>query len=156
MTVIDKISVFLRLLFCALRRSIAALSIALLALLFVQCKADADIYPENEQLIGSWIHPVYNETYTQVQYEKANRLTDNAYGFTFLSNHSFVERKNAGWCGTPPIAYADFDGTWATKGSIINITVGYWGGQMTYQWKIISIDEQNLVIESIQSEIIEE
>ena len=67
-------------------------------------------------------------------------LKKNAYGFGFKTGHSFVERKNEGWCGTPPVTLKDFQGTWAKHDSLIDINVPYWGGTAHYQWKIISLD----------------
>lgn len=99
---------------------------------------------DSDQLIGNWINPIVIDTIWK--YERANSLKDNSYGFSFQSRQLFVERKNAGWCGTPPIAYSDFDGTWTKKDSIIKITVAYWGGLVDYQWKIISLDDKNLTI----------
>lgn len=64
----------------------------------------------------------------------------------------FIERKNAGWCGTPPIAYADFNGSWAKNDSLIDITVDYWGGVANYHWKIISIDNNNLILCKLKEE----
>jgi len=59
---------------------------------------------------------------------------------------------DTGWCGTPPIAYSDFDGTWNKKDSVIKITVAYWGGLADYQWKVISVDNNNLTIYRLKEE----
>lgn len=94
--------------------------------------------------------PEYNDTVFTV--DRSYSLIDNAYGFAFKSDGVFVERKNAGWCGTPPITYADFEGTWTVVDSKIIITVAYWGGTADYQWKIISIDSKELKIAVLSQE----
>jgi len=104
----------------------------------------------SDQLIGNWVKPEYVDSFWV--YSKASELKADDYGFTFKSGKSFVERKNAGWCGTPPISYADFDGNWQVTDSIIKITVDYWGGESDYQWKVISIDNKQLKIYKLKED----
>lgn len=98
----------------------------------------------SENLLGYWISPVYSDA--MITYSRANELKDNEYGFVLKPGNVFLERKNSGWCGTPPIIYGDFDGHWYQNDSILNIKVGYWGGKENYQWKIISIENDKLSI----------
>jgi len=105
--------------------------------------------PEN--LIGNWIDPQYIDT--TVTYTRSVKLEDNGYGFTFKKENKFLERKNAGWCGTPPISYADYEGTWALQDSIFDIHVGYWGGTMDYKWKLMSMDQHHLTLYTISAEL---
>jgi hypothetical protein len=104
----------------------------------------------NEILIGNWINPQTNES--TITYDRSLRLQDNNYGFTINQNGKFTERKNAGWCGTPPVSYADFEGNWSRNDSLMNITVGYWGGLADYKWKILSLDDKRLTIVIISQE----
>jgi hypothetical protein len=132
----------------ALSKLIILLSIVTL----ISCeKSDEQIVADSDPLIGYWINPVAigNTTW---KYEKADSLKGNNFGFALKSGKSFVERKIAGWCATPPVAFDDFDGTWTKHGSVINITVDYWGGVTDYQWKIISIDNNSLVISKLKEE----
>ncbi len=118
---------------------------AIFPIVLLSCKKD-DIRNENNlnDLIGSWVDPSYNEN--QIEFEKSAELKDNEYGFTFMADGEFIERKNSGWCGTPPISYADFDGTWMINDSIINITVAYWGGEIDYRWKIVVLHDKKLKV----------
>jgi hypothetical protein len=112
-------------------------------LILISCdKKDELSVLDSEDLYGYWINPVVNDSIST--FNKANSLEDDDYGFAFKSGHVFIERKNSGWCGTPPISYTDFEGTWTQTDSIIDITVGYWGGLADYQWKIMSIDKKKL------------
>jgi hypothetical protein len=100
---------------------------------------------ENAAIIGTWIENGYEEDVTILQRE--DQLDPSKYGFTIEDNGSFIERKNSGWCGTPPIAYANFEGSWvALSDSLIEITVAYWGGTMTYQMRIVSLGTEELQI----------
>lgn len=122
------------------------LMFSLIGLMIVSCeKNDDNINTKSNPLIqGSWINPIYNDS--TIILEKSNDLKSNDYGIAFNDNGLLVERKNSGWCATPPIAYSDFNGTWAIKDSVIQITVDYWGGKADYIWKIVSIDKYKLRI----------
>ena len=122
----------------------------IIGLTLIACEKEKDqINTDTNKLIGSWINPHYNDTL--VTFERFNRLKDNAYGFSIKYDNKFIERKNSGWCGTPPISYSDYEGNWTQNDSIISITVGYWGGIVDYKWKIVSIDENNLTIISLEN-----
>jgi hypothetical protein len=129
------------------------LIILISALVIIACEKNNEKPAINDDLlIGSWFNPQYNDSI--VTYESSERLIDNEYSFSFNEDNSFIERKNAGWCGTPPITYADFDGTWTRNDSILEISVGYWGGMADYRWKILSLDEVNLKTQSLEEDYI--
>lgn len=116
---------------------------------FLSCqKSEELMYYESEKLIGYWTNPQLNDTLWT--FERTNRLADNQYGFAFKPEHVFIERKNSGWCATPPIAYSDFEGSWMQNDSVLSITVGYWGGMIDYHWKIIWVDKEKLSVYKIQ------
>jgi hypothetical protein len=100
--------------------------------------------PYDDLLIGSWFNPRYNDSIAI--YDRTVGLLEDEYSFTFNEDNTFVERKNSGWCGTPPISYTSFEGTWATYDSLIEISVGFWGGTADYQWKIQALSETTLII----------
>lgn len=102
------------------------------------------VIDDSESLNGYWINPVYADTLCQ--YEKSFAFREDGAGIYFNSGNEFVERKNAGWCGTPPVSYANYDGSWTRSDSILNITVGYWGGTVDYEWKIISLSNNRLTL----------
>jgi len=111
---------------------------------------DTEALGENAGIIGTWVEDGYEDDLTLLN--RANKLDPSKYGFTMEDNGSFIERKNAGWCGTPPITYDNFEGTWeALSDSLIEITVGYWGGTLTYQMRIVSLDAEDLRIRYLYS-----
>jgi hypothetical protein len=95
------------------------------------------------ELTGFWINPQYNDSI--VRYERANAF-NNGPGIHFLNDDSLVEHKNAGWCGTPPISYADYNGSYSENDSVISVSVGYWGGTSEYKWRLISLTTQELTL----------
>jgi hypothetical protein len=123
----------------------------LLALAIVSCSKNEDDKPAGiDGLSGNWVNIQYQDSI--IMLERSAALNENAYGFTFQDDGTFVERKNAGWCGTPPIVFADFDGTWSNKDSLVDISVGYWGGTALYEWKILSITDKKIKILVISQE----
>ena len=123
----------------------ARLIILLFALSMIACeKSNENLAANPDQLVGSWFNPQHNDSI--ITFERSEGLVENEYCFSFNEDMTFIERKNAGGCGTPPISYADFDGTWTKNDSIIEITVDYWGGTADYTWKMVTIDETALKI----------
>ena len=117
------------------------------------CENDIDLKSdEGELIIGHWISPVYIDTL--VQYTRAEGLNENDYGISFNPGNSLVERQNAGWCGTPPISFANYNGTWSKTGDVIDITVDFWGGKASHKWKVIANDQKTLTIYPVKSEYI--
>lgn len=124
------------------------LAFLIIMILLVSCSKEflmMDALGENEGIVGTWIDNGYKGD-TLLLY-RAGELDSQNYGFTINDDGTFIERKNAGWCGTPPIAYDNFEGTWeVVSDSLLDITVAYWGGMMTYQIRIISVDYKELSI----------
>lgn len=129
----------------------ARLIILLLVLSLIACeKNNENSAPSKDHLIGSWFNPQYNDSI--VTFDRAEGLVDNEYSFSLKEDKTFIERKNAGFCGTPPITYADYNGIWSENDSIIEITVDYWGGTSDYTWKLVSVDESTLIIIRVEEE----
>ncbi|MEI6090430.1 MAG: hypothetical protein WCR42_08265 [bacterium] len=129
----------------------------LLASIFILNACTFGIEPiknESKDLIGNWINPLNVDTLI-CRFERTTALQDTAYGFSIQSDKVFIERKNSGWCGTPPIAYENYKGTWSENDSVLSITVGYWGGMADYKWKIISVDDKYLTVYKIKEEFIQ-
>jgi len=112
---------------------------------------ELDALGENVGIVGTWNQE--GSRGDTIFLKRAGDLEEHAYGFTIHGDGTFTERKNSGWCGTPPIAYANYEGTWAAlSDSLLNIKVGYWGGVMTYQIRIVSLDAEDLAIRYLYAE----
>ena len=125
------------------------LLITLFSLAIFGCdkKEDEPINTNSTVLLGSWINPQYNES--TITFERSVSLLDNQYGISFEQNNKLIERKNSGSCGTPPISYSNYAGNWMQKDSIITINVGYWGGTMDYTWKILTVNQVELIVDRL-------
>jgi hypothetical protein len=132
-------------------KTISKMLLVLCLFTWISCEENADpVIDDSELLIGYWVNPVGIDTL--LKYERAVGLKEDAYSFGFKEGHSFVERKNEGWCGTPPVTLKDYQGTWAKHDSLIDIDVPYWGGIAHYQWKIIALDNSSLTIAWVKQE----
>lgn len=136
-------------------RYIISLIVLLIPVLFAGCsKDDPETVNKGEiDLTGNWVNPIYIDSL--ITYEKAGALIENQYGIAFGADNKLVERKNSGWCGTPPIVTADYDGSWQMNDSIIDVSVAYWGGTAVYKWKLVSISENTLVVSTISNSFLE-
>jgi len=122
--------------------------IAFTWIILLSCNTDRKSCIESGNCImGTWVDPEYSDN--TIVFTKNDELKENSYGITFKKGGSFIERKNSGWCGTPPISYADFNGSWEENNSVINISVPYWGGTTESEWEIISLNSHNLKIKII-------
>jgi hypothetical protein len=106
-------------------------------------KDNIEIDPDN-LLIGIWINDGFRDDFTI--YKRSDEFTDN-YCYLFKSDGTLTERQNVGWCGTPPISYADYEGTWEiANDTLISITVGSWNGDRSYRLDIESVNSLELKV----------
>ena len=111
----------------------------------------ADPVPLPETLYGTWQSVSVNSGTRSLR-----RVTEleNQYGFVIRPNGGFVERKNVGFCGTPPISYGDFQGTWnLIEDSKLAISVDFWGGRTEYIMKVKLVKSDLLEIEVMPSNL---
>jgi hypothetical protein len=121
----------------------ALLTVSLLIIIVACSKDNIQIDPDN-LLIGVWNYSDYSGN--SAVYSRSNDFNDGPC-YKFNSDGTMTERKNAGWCGTPPISYADYPGTWTIlDDTLIQISVGYWGGTIDYKLDIESIDSKILKV----------
>jgi hypothetical protein len=119
----------------------------LLSSLFYSCTRDALVIDPDNALEGIWNFSEYDN---DIQVFKRSQEFSDCHGYKFSSGRTLVERKNSGWCGTPPVSYADYEGTWEIlNDTLIKINVGYWGGSMIYKLDIESVSAETLRIVTI-------
>jgi len=117
------------------------------------CQKENDLQMNaNEPLIGFWANGEYNETDNTYTFSRVSDFLKNGYGFQFDYEKKFIERKNTGWCGTPPVSYDNFEGTWSTDPHNVFIEVPFWGGNAKYTWEVISVNLEKLVIKKTKED----
>lgn len=113
--------------------------------LMPSCKKDeVKLDLNQDKLVGSWINPVYQDSL--IILVRSDSLKVNQYGICFKEDGKLLERKNIGWCGTPPVSYSDYEGTWSKQDSTVTVNVGYWGGTSVYKLIIFSLSENKLTV----------
>jgi hypothetical protein len=117
------------------------------SLFLSMCQKDKiSIDPEN-LIIGVWNLSGYHNN--SVVYSRQKDFAQ-IPGYKFKTDGTLTERKNSGWCGTPPVSYADYDGTWSIlNDTLLQIKDGYWGGTTNYKIDIESITKDSLKIQTI-------
>jgi len=124
------------------------------AMVLWSCEDDlprAEMLGDNREVIGTWVESEYRSDVLWL--ERRGELDPERYGFSILEGGAFLEHKNSGWCGTPPISYASFEGTWkVVSDSLLEVTVGYWGGTMNYQIRLVQVEQERLAIRYLYGE----
>jgi hypothetical protein len=112
----------------------------------IGCSQENESIPINEsnKLIGHWINPVYNGS--ELQLTRASALKSEGYGLSFLEKTQCVER-SSGWCGTPPLTFSDYKGSWTRTDSVIVVTINNGIGLQDIKWKIKILDDKTLTME---------
>lgn len=127
-------------------KKLSLLSIILTTLLLSCTKEKIEIDPDN-LILGIWNYSDYNDD-TQV-YMRSKGFAD-CPGYQFNADGTLLERKNSGWCGTPPVTYSDYSGKWSIiNDTLIQVEAGYWGGTAIYNLDIESVSSGYLKVRSI-------
>lgn len=126
--------------------------IILAATVLVSCKKfnDDSVKPKTKQTStfeGAYVNRIWYDSV--VTYQRTSSIRNDEYGITFKPNGVVVEHENSGFCGTPPIVYADYVGTWSQQDSIVKATIPYWGGTVDLTWKIVTLTPTSLTIKEI-------
>jgi hypothetical protein len=119
------------------------LVIFLVPVLF-SCHKDEFKIDPNNLLIGVWNQSDYQGNV--IVYARQKGFADNPC-YKFNIDGTLVERKNSGFCGTPPVSYADYNGSWTMlNDTLMQITSGYWGGTSTYKLEINLVTTDSLKV----------
>jgi hypothetical protein len=113
----------------------------LLVTLLLSCESNEPVINADNLLLGSWVEPSFDSGTTT--YKRGNSLPDENYGISFTQKGEFIER-SSGWCGTPPLTYFDYKGSFETDETLIKITTTSF--PYSYQWRIISLTENELIV----------
>lgn len=104
----------------------------------------------NEEVTGIW--ELSYRSFDTVELVKKNSFTKDAPGIAFQPEGKLIRRQNIGWCGTPPITYGNFDGTWEkVSDSVINISHQYWGGTVAMEWKLVKAEKRKLIFRTLET-----
>lgn len=106
-----------------------------------------------KNLIGNWENQEYQDSL--ITLNTVASLSEDQYGISFYEDGTLKEIKNSGWCGTPPITYREFYGTWdLSSDSVLTLETTFWGGEVLLEWKILEISDKSMVYYLQKSESI--
>lgn len=114
----------------------------LLSSLFVACSWVV----KGQDLSGSW---VYKETRKGVSYySKEARMEIHRSGFEFGQDGQITIRRNESSCGTPPIRYQNYRGTWRMNtDSVITTTYRFHSSNLENDsWKLVFVSKDSLAL----------
>jgi len=90
-----------------------------------------------------------------ILYESHSRLKEDKSGMEFMKDGTMVVRQNDGGCGTPPISYGNFSGTWtAISKTEVALEYEYWGGTIKSTMTIVKLNKKELLVKLEMDEII--
>lgn len=117
-----------------------------LFVLFLFSFKQPDLVSFEDRILGVWV-PTSCENKT-CTYEKAEEFDPEKRGIEFKKRNKLINRQNAGWCGTPPISYRNYNGIWASfkDGETINLRYEFWGGMVQTKWKITELSESSMTV----------
>jgi len=99
-------------------------------------------------LQGVWV--VSDSAFDEGHYHRAAAFEEQRGGWEFNSNGSLIRRQIDGWCATPPLIYANYQGgVDAVTGDTITVHHGYWGGTLTMTYRIVTLTQNDLELEFI-------
>lgn len=121
----------------------------LMSLFFLYCEEPVTPDEITESFIGTWVHKEHIDDVRIL--ERKDKLQLDRGGYIFNNDNTLTDRKNAGWCGTPPIEYENFKGGWIKiNEDRLKIVVGYWGGIDKFDVEIINLTESELRLRYVQ------
>lgn len=109
------------------------------------------ITPDTQKIIGTWTYHSYSEEGNT--YKRLTALQTDAPGLEFQKDGVLIVRQNAGWCGTPPISYSNYQGTWkSTSDSTLTMTYPYWGGTIKESIQILEMTPHSMNMKVLKTQ----
>jgi len=129
--------------------------LVLISVFIISCSQDDNTSVEKtaaELLLGSWSNVSYENG--QTTFQKVSELPDDNHGFTFKEEFPTCIEKTFGWCATPPLTFFDAERTYELEENNLKIydvlITHHLNAQpvLLYNYNIISVDENELVVEN--------
>jgi hypothetical protein len=114
----------------------------LLSFLLSSCSKNEIAIDKDNLLIGVW-----NFSHSDIDVQVYERAGDfiQTRGYRFNPDGTVVERNIAGFCGTPPVSYSDYPGTWTIlKDNLVQMNITSFDGSRSYRLEIQSVTADSL------------
>ena len=111
-----------------------AIIILIFFIAIISCSKDEFTIDQDNLIIGTW---TYSGNQDDILIFNRNNEFINNQCFRFESDGTLTERANSGFCGTPPISYADYRGNWVpVNDTLILVRVDSWNGLTEFKLDI--------------------
>ena len=104
-------------------------------------------------LLGVWINAQMHDDL--IVYKRAIEFAEDKAGFKLLPKGRLIKRQNSGWCGTPPISYANKEGRWKLEKGRLVLTAPFWGGTNETTYQIIAVTEEEIQLKWLGNKVLE-
>ena len=122
---------------------------SLVLLVFGALPLNAFAFERDSDILGVWINADYMDGSTT--YLKHEDFEAGEPGVKLLKNGTLVKRQNSGFCGTSPISYKNYEGTWSrTSESTITIRYDFWGGSAEEDSLIVNVAKDSLTTKLLE------
>lgn len=120
----------------------------ILFVIFLSCEDTNDVEIDQDNLLlGNWSSAKYdNQT---ISFKRVKKLPSEDYGVSFKEKGVFIER-SSGFCGTPPLVFFSTEGVWTSSNTMTYVEIE--GAVGKINWKVLKLDEQELVVERVLTE----
>lgn len=126
-------------------RGIATVMLGM-ALTLAACTSTSEPDPGAEShgsLVGVWVFEDETDDGAKV-YTRAAALSGERSGYEF-GLHGGLKVRTAGWCGTPPLTWANLDGLWdEVDPGLLKIRHAWRGAPRQFELEIISVSARRL------------
>ena len=100
-----------------------------------------------DQIVGVWEMQYSGEN--KMTFRKVKQLAHDQGGIEFLADRTVKLKRNAGWCGTPPISYGEYIGSWKIEGNSLFYNYEYNKQELKNELKFIEGSDRSLTFEII-------
>ncbi len=110
----------------------------------VSCGSSDPTEPASPSIYGAWGAVSTDQKTGLRTYERLAELTGRRNGYEFNLGGSLVIR-NFGWCGTPPLTYSNFEGSWQKEGDrILTLSYHELGVVQDFRLEVVALSASDL------------
>ncbi len=114
-------------------------TLMVVVLVAASCSSDNPTNPNGGSIIGAWGYDSYDAETGIEAYKRQGSLSGDKSGYQFDS-HGVLLVRSAGWCGTPPLTYSNYEGSWVEESEdVLVLNRSDLGYTMSYKLEIVEL-----------------
>lgn len=133
-----------------MKKSIKLSLLLLITLVLFTCYI---FFRKSDAIVGTWIQSSRGKGV--VEYNRNYFFDNQLPGIDFIRNGDLIIRQNSSYCGTPPISYSNFEGTWKRTSDstiVLNYQIkkrGNRSGEIEEEFLIVNKVNHKLIIKTL-------